>query len=418
MKQWPLILAGVALVLLLASIIYPVYLSPIRDGTYDAFDDDWNDLSDLRNSINENTRTIITTPSMLNELEEPKHTVLFIIGMERDYSEIEVEDIHNFVEAGGKVILANNNRMSNPVSEPYGVKYYDHAVLDESFLDLPQRNRTLFERYVLFNEKNFTVRFNSPVGLEVEKGEVLCQSGPNSSLDLNDNGLRDLSDKRGPIPMVVLSEANKNGGRIAFICTPAVFVNQEFDEVENRNFSLALVEYLLDEEQKATGTVVSGAEEIEPLIVFDQSRHVTPRDRQLVFNSITILAYLSKHPILVIIIIINIICIGLFWWLANPRPKPYRHQDRLSEKNPSDSSDLEDVEHLREILLLRLLEAKMVQKDATILSSNDLGERVMTWKRKKVVKLTGDEDLADLLINKKKLKSAKDLKTKISRWEK
>jgi hypothetical protein len=415
-RKWALVLAAVALLLLLVAILYPVYTSPVQEEGYSAYGDNWNDLSTLRNNLDRDTRTIITTPTMLTDLENKKNTVLFIVGLQKEYSELEVEAVVDFVEDGGKLVLANNNELGNPIAERFGVKFFEENVLDPAFMSLGERNISIFQQNATLKNVNYTIRFNSPVGLEVEDGEVICQSSSNSSLDLNDNGLRDLSDKRGPIPLIAISNKGGSDGMAVFISSPSVFVNQEISQADNLNFTRDLVDYLLEWNQEgSTDVVVSGEDLGEPLIIFEESRHVPSRDRQVIYNAITILTYLSKHPILVAVVLINLACIGLFWWLANPRPKPFKHIDRLGDTNPRDTEV--DGEYLRDVMLLKMVTSPPIEKDHTILSADDLKEHLKKLKRKKLMKIVGDKELADLVMEKKKVKVTKALRTKVIRWE-
>ena len=419
MNKWALGIGLVAIVLFLSAILYPVYQSPIREPSFGAYEDNWNGLSVLQERLGYNNRTIVTTPLMLDEVKDPAECALVVVGVQKEYSSIECDAIVSFVDSGGKLILANDNDLANSLSTRFGVKFYTDRVLDEAFKALPEHNISIFQANATISAKNYSVQFNSPSGLQLEPGcTVLCQSGVNSSLDLNRNGLRDMSDKRGPIPLMAMSKVRSNGGRAVFISSSAIFINQEIYKAQNLPLAQALVKNLfgLDKASKP-GTVVGGEKKAEPKLIFDESRHVAPRDRQVTYNAITLLSFMSKHPALIAIVVVNIACIGLLWWLANPRPKPFRHIDRLSQSDPRPTEGMSDVKRLRRLLLLKMLEAPPVVRDGTILGVEDLDGRLKQWDAKRVRSLVQDTELEDLLLKvRPKIKDIVKVREKILRW--
>jgi len=419
MNKWALGIGFVSILLLLLAILYPVYQSPIRETSFGAYEDNWNGLSLLQDRMGYNNRTIVTTPLMLNDLSDPEECVLLVVGVEKEYSSIECDAIEDFVGSGGKLIVANDNDLVNTMSSRFGVKFYNARVLDEAFKMLPEHNVSIFQANATIGARNYTLQLNNPAGLQLDPDcTPVCLSSANSTLDLNQNSLIDLSDKRGPIPLVALSKERGGGGRAAFISTSAIFTNQDVVKAQNLPFAIALVKNLfgLDKAQRPTG-VVGGEKKVEPKVIFDESRHVMPRDRQVTYEAITLLAYMSKHPVLIAIVVVNIACIGLLWWLANPRPKPFRHIDRLADSDPRPLEGLADVKRLRQLLLLKMLDSPPVVRDGTILSAEDLGQRIKGWDRAKVHSIIQDNELTDLIVKERpKVKDVTRTREKILRW--
>ena len=425
-NKWTVIIGIFLIPIMIFSILYPVYRTPIKESVYSSYDTDWNDLSILRDSLDQKNKTIMTSPILLTEIKDPKDTILFIIGAEKGYSELELDIIEDYIKSGGKIILANNNNILNSVSQLYGVSFYHEKVLDPTYLELEEHNYTIFQQNATLDGNNYTIHFNSPTGLEVERGVIICKSSPNSSLDINGNNLRDLVDKRGPIPLIAISDRNSNGGQIVFISSPSLFINQDINKADNLEFVKALLNFLMNIERTPLNTnsevtlpskVVRVESKPEPIIIFDESRHIQPRDRQVVYNTITFFAYTSKYPIFVVIIFINIACISIFWWLSNPRPKPFRHVDRLSESNQRGTQNINDTAYIREILLLKLLISRPIENDPSIFWLPDLESKLKTWKRDRLEKLLGDTDLVDLVLKTKiTKKDLKKIRDKVIRW--
>ena len=99
-----------------------------RDPQLSAYDDDWNDMSAFRQDIKDmgvETRSLVSSPLLLADIEDPRNTTYVVAGVERDtlslpqfdddgfitiasddgYSPSEVEAIVTFVENGGTAII-------------------------------------------------------------------------------------------------------------------------------------------------------------------------------------------------------------------------------------------------------------------------------------------------------------------------
>ena len=93
-----------------------------------AYDDDWNDMSAFRQDIKDmgiETRSLVSSPLLLSDIEDPRNTTYIVAGVERDtlslpqfdedgfitiasedgYSPSEVDAIVEFVDNGGTAII-------------------------------------------------------------------------------------------------------------------------------------------------------------------------------------------------------------------------------------------------------------------------------------------------------------------------
>ena len=111
-----------------------------------AYDDDWNDMSAFREDINDmgvETRSLVSSPLLLADIEDPRNTTFVVAGVERDtlsfpqfdedgfitiatedgYSPSEVDAIVEFVDNGGTVIVLEDFGYAGSIGEAYGVRY-------------------------------------------------------------------------------------------------------------------------------------------------------------------------------------------------------------------------------------------------------------------------------------------------------
>ena len=136
------------LVTLLGSFINPA------DSQLSAYDDDWDDISAFRYDLNEmgvDTHSLVSSPLLLNEIENPEETVFVIAGVEKDtislprftgdssvvqfkesdgYTTSEVEAITSFVARGGTIIVMDDFGYSSGVASAFGIEYSGHKLYD------------------------------------------------------------------------------------------------------------------------------------------------------------------------------------------------------------------------------------------------------------------------------------------------
>ena len=119
-----------------------------------AYDDDWNDISAFRDDLNSmgvKTHSLVSSPLLLNEIENPEETVYIIAGVEKDtislprftndesvislhendgYTTSEIEAITAFVARGGTIIVMDDFGYSTGVAEAFGIEYSGHKLYD------------------------------------------------------------------------------------------------------------------------------------------------------------------------------------------------------------------------------------------------------------------------------------------------
>ena len=122
-----------------------------------AYDDDWDDMSAFREDINDmgiDTRSLVSSPLLLADIEDPRNTTFVVAGVERDtlsfpqfdedgfitiatedgYSPSEVDAIVEFVDNGGTVIVLEDFGYAGRIGEAYGVRYSGYQRYDANFV--------------------------------------------------------------------------------------------------------------------------------------------------------------------------------------------------------------------------------------------------------------------------------------------
>ncbi len=167
-----LMFAFYAVLLLLLYSIVASYLVP-SDPHLSAYDDDWDDLSAFRDdlkSMGVDTTSMISSPVLLGEIENPEDTVFIVTGVETDtislprftgdadviqfsesegYSTTEIEAILQYVSAGGTLIVMDDFGFSTGLAEAFGLGYSGHQLYDEEAWA-----RELDYNYVWMNSSN------------------------------------------------------------------------------------------------------------------------------------------------------------------------------------------------------------------------------------------------------------------------
>ena len=147
---------GVLLILLLT--VVSSYVELDNKSQLSAYDNSWNDISAFHDEVKALdgvvTNSVVSTPLLLAEIEDPSHTLFVISGVERDtlsfphfdddgfisfsdadgYSDAEVEAIIAFVRANGTVIVLDDFGFASSLGSSLGVKYTGYPLYDTVYV--------------------------------------------------------------------------------------------------------------------------------------------------------------------------------------------------------------------------------------------------------------------------------------------
>ena len=146
---------AVMLVLLMSVLLNFINLSATNQ--LSAYDDDWNDMSAFRQDIKDmgiETRSLVSSPLLLADIEDPRNTTYILAGVERDtltlpqfdddgfitiasgkgYSPSEITAIVEFVEAGGTAMILEDYGYASTIAEAFGIRYTGDQVYDTNYV--------------------------------------------------------------------------------------------------------------------------------------------------------------------------------------------------------------------------------------------------------------------------------------------
>ena len=144
------------LLMLLSTVVSKV-INVGKDDGQSAYGEDWNDMSAFRLDINEmgiETKSLVSSPLLLADIEDPGNTTFIIAGVERDtislpqfssdgfltfasedgYSPAEVNAIKEFVFAGGDVLVMDDFGYSSSIAESFGVRFKGVQLYDTVYV--------------------------------------------------------------------------------------------------------------------------------------------------------------------------------------------------------------------------------------------------------------------------------------------
>ncbi len=276
MKRKNLILLVIFIVVLfLANTVYPSLFAGTesvvddRDAHLSIYSDEWDGLSSFHDEVEKegyDTSTIISNPLILRELEHPESSLYVCVGVERAYNEWEIDALFDFVNHGGKVLIADDFGNANSFSKEVGVSFTGHKIWSQDFEE--NRSFILVETDIQWNE--YTLLLNDPSSLKIqanpnnlfEKAQIIIETSRESYEDTNDNGRIDTignEDIDGEIPIGAFVDTKGNAGSIAFISDSSFMINDMWDRHDNAQYAIDLINAILG----SSGQVI-----------FDEGRHI------------------------------------------------------------------------------------------------------------------------------------------------
>jgi len=372
-----------------------------------AYSDNWNDISDFREqleSLNYDTSAILSSPVILNDIDDPEDTLFIVTGVEREYSVSEINAIKNFNSRGGSIIMADDFGHGNGLSEEFKVTIWNQRLWDEQYVRNPS--------FVVIDVNDFRaggttfsgqIILNDPSAIRTSEGRVLARSTESSWLDTNDNEQKEMSEPYRSYQVVVeitpvYSDTSAKAGNITFISDPSIFINDMWGMANNSLFLNMLVFRHLP----------SGGE-----VIFDESRHVqdekTSSAVQLFLEG---MVKLSRDDFIKTLAGVIVVLVAAVIVVAVENPSNLRHNFNLSYSRTLKLEDpfiqTKDTSRIRYLFLekVRLAQGYSLE-DFQKLSEEE------------VANLIGSEELAEFALNFERLYSTEELEIvllHIQRW--
>ena len=317
-----------------------------RDPQLSAYDDDWNDVSEFRTSLENadnksyNVSAVLSNPAVLDELEVPASTVFVIVGSESPYTKLELEIIVRYMEAGGNLLVFGDFDYSNTIAELFAIEFVKHKLWDRNYKD----NVSFIESTGRVNDQYYNVLFNDPVAIKDLGAQylnlwdsnfewtknVFMTTSSNSWIDLDDNEIITPYDETAPpsgFALGVECSLRSKGvslGSAVFIGDSSLPINLMWNEYRNSELVMALIESMI-------GT--------EGTILFDESRHTQESFGASLFQAALGFYFLLAGDTLVLQIIrlnvlVAVIILTMSLSLRQPEPKRWFHIFDIRKPRP------------------------------------------------------------------------------------
>ena len=330
-------------------VLFPLLQTVVeRDPQLSAYDDDWNDISNFREALENDSETsynvsaILSNPAVLDEVTNPASTLLVIAGIESPYTTLELEILANFMEEGGSILVFGDFDYSNTISAQFTIDFVKHKLWDRNY----KGNVSLIETTAFLDGKAYNVVLNEPVAIKLDAEErsywssdskmqytrnVFMTTSSNSWIDSDDDGAITPEDEVAPLSGFNLgvrcdlsSDVRPAGGAAVFISDSSLPINNMWDQGQNSQFLIDLVKSMIGD---------SG------VILFDESRHTQESFGASLFQAALGFYFLLAGDTLIIQIIrlnvlVAVIILTMALSLRQPEPNRWFHIFDIRKPRP------------------------------------------------------------------------------------
>ena len=402
-----------------------------RDPQLSAYDDDWNDISNFRKSLEEdldsnyNVSAVLSNPGVLDEISNPSSTLFVIVGTESPYSSFELEILAKYMENGGSILVFGDFDYSDTIAQLFAIEFVKHRLWDQNYRD----NLSLIPTTAIVDGESYNILLNEPVairdlgsqyvnfwsqGFEWNK-KVFISTSKNSWIDADDDGLITPEDEvSGPQGFTVGMRCEMKSaegvqlGTAVFVSDSSLPINMMWNEDRNADFLLGLVESIIGPEGD---------------ILFDESRHTQESFGASLFQSaLGFYFFLAGDTLFIQVIrlnvLVSVIILTMGLSMRQAEPKRWYHIFDIRKPRPLRSyghSLDKGILALQDVFLERLrLKYQIYEFDDK--SRNDRMAMLPNVLNRYNVAL--DEDIKMLLGNKQEIRPdvLRGIAKKLSAW--
>lgn len=325
---------------------------------------------------------ILSTPHELASIEDPTRALVIILGAERRYSEGEARAVIDFIDAGGKAILADEGGYGTDIAIAAGF-----GIVNTNLVDTSNHggDASLVVATARIEDRSYKVLFNAPTAVQPLQNanayEVLARSSaaqyPNGSfIDSNENGEVDANDGASPsfegFPLIV--KTSIGAGTLVIVADTGLFMNEQIDLVgfgyENGAFLADLV-----------GTLVPS----DGVILIDEARHAPPPLLAAYDNAVRTIGRVTAGSVAPGVTLLTVILATLAAWYATRETEDWSHHHHdLGVELPVPADVRPDLGRAQRMARRRISE-----------KYNMPLEQVAAMPAEQLVTLTGDRMLAE-----------------------
>ena len=328
-------------------VLFPILQIVVeRDPQLSAYDEDWNDISNFRQALEEdadtsyNVSAILSNPAVLDDIVDPSSSLLVIAGIESPYTELELEILVRFMERGGSILVLGDYDYSNTIAQLFAIEFVQHQLWDQNYRD----NVSFIETTAHIDGKSYSVLLNEPVAIKDLNSQslnlwssniewtknVFMTTSRNSWIDSDDDGAITPDDEAAPLSgfqLGVKCSLRLEGealGSAVFISDSSLGINHMWNENQNSFFLIDLVESII-------GT--------DGQVLFDESRHTQESFGASLFQAALGFYFLLSGDTLVLQIIrLNVLVAVIIFTMAmslrQPEPRRLFHIFDIRKPRP------------------------------------------------------------------------------------
>ena len=330
-------------ILICVLILFPILQYVVeRDPQLSAYDEDWNDISNFRIALEDQSETsytvsaILSNPAVLDEIKDPSSTLLIIAGTESPYSNLELEILVRYMENGGSILVFGDFDYSNTIAGLFAIEYVEHTLWDQNYRgNVSLIETTAYIRDSANGDKSYSLLLNEPVaikdlqsaqvnfwssGFEVRRQTIMSTSG-SSWIDSDDDGAITPEDEAAPASGFALGMRFDMGprteslGSAVFISDSSLPINEMWNENQNSLFLKDLVKSMIGS---------------DGVVLFDESRHTQDSFGASLFQAALGFYFLLSGDTLILQVIrlnvlVAVIILTMALSLRQPEPRRWYH---------------------------------------------------------------------------------------------
>jgi len=245
---------GIFFLILFLTLSAPIV---VTDSDFSIYNTGWNGCSELavkthetgsftpNIELAEGKRTEVTQKELTEYDVVPENTGMMIIGPRQEFSDESVEFVDEFLQNGGKLMLADDFGSGNSLLDGLDTdSSFDTApLLDLSFEKKPKFGvaYNVTEHPVTDNVSQ--VMLNAPTAIDKEENATtILTSSKASWLDENENNMKDEDEPFKEYPLITVEGYGE--GELILVSDPSIFINSMLDKRDNRALSANILEYL------------------------------------------------------------------------------------------------------------------------------------------------------------------------------
>ncbi|MDG1544269.1 MAG: hypothetical protein P8R34_04800 [archaeon] len=330
-------------ILICVLVLFPILQYVVeRDPQLSAYDEDWNDISNFRIALEDQSETsynvsaILSNPAVLDEIKDPSSTLLIIAGTESPYSNLELEILVRYMENGGSILVFGDFDYSNTIAGLFAIEYVEHTLWDQNYRgNVSLIETTAYIRDSANGDKSYSLLLNEPVaikdlqsaqvnfwssGFEVRRQTIMSTSG-SSWIDSDDDGAITPEDEAAPASGFALGMRFDMGprteslGSAVFISDSSLPINEMWNENQNSLFLKDLVKSMIGS---------------DGVVLFDESRHTQDSFGASLFQAALGFYFLLSGDTLILQVIrlnvlVAVIILTMALSLRQPEPRRWYH---------------------------------------------------------------------------------------------